>query len=94
MPDSDKVNIKRELTMPGFSPAVVGFFRGLILAAAAGALNFAIAHLGGMTEGDSFGVGLVSTALIGALRTVEGLLDVKLGAPRQARRLGGSPVGR
>lgn len=81
---------KRELDLGGFSPALVGFLRGLLGAAAIGALNFIIAQLGGI-EGEGAGaVGLVSTVLVGALRTVEGLIDGKLlGAPRSARPLGG-----
>ena len=81
---------KRELDLGGFSPTVVGFLRGLLGAAAIGALNYIIAQLGGI-EGEGAGaVGLISTVLVGALRTVEGLIDGKLlGAPRSARPLGG-----
>lgn len=81
---------RRELDLGGFSPALVGFLRGLLGAAAIGALNFAIAQLGGIDGEGAEAVGLVSTVLVGTLRTVEGLIDGKLlGAPRSARPLGG-----
>lgn len=86
---------KQELSLDdikSFSPALVGFVRGLLLAALTGAVNYIIAQLAGLSGGDSGAVGIVSTGLVAALRTVEGLLDVKLGAPRQARLLGAKPI--
>jgi hypothetical protein len=85
---------RKELNMKSFSPALVGFLRGLLLAAATGALNFAIAQVSGLSGGDSGAIGLLSTVLVGVLRSLEGVVDQKLGAPRQARMLGGKPVRR
>lgn len=82
----------KELSMKSFSPALVGFVRGLLIAAATGALNYVIAQLTGVEGDGAAGVGVISTVLVGALRSVEGLLDLKAGAPRQARMLGAKPV--
>lgn len=84
----------RELDMKSFSPALVGFLRGMVLAAATGVLNYTIAQIGGMGGSGATGVGVVSTVLVGVLRSLEGILDVKLGAPRQQKPLGGKPVRR
>jgi len=80
---------QRELDMKTFSPALVGFLRGLLHAALIGILNYVIAQLGGVDGEGAGAVGIISTALVGALRTIEGLLDLRLGAPRSRRLLGG-----
>ena len=88
----DQVDRPRELSVGGreIPPALVGFLRGLVHAAALGILNFLIASLGGLDNGDAGAVGTVSTIAVAVLRSVEGLLDGKLlGAAPSPRLLGG-----
>lgn len=74
-----------------YSPAVVGFVRGLILAAlTAGTAAIADGLQSGHT-GRALGVGVASSVGVAVFRFIEGVLDKAQGAPASARLLGGSP---
>jgi len=85
-------SVKREMDLTGFSPVLVGFLRGLIHAMAMAAITYISTELANLEGAGAIGV--IAVIGVGAVRSLEGLLDkVLLGAPPQARMLGGKDLG-
>lgn len=82
----------REMDLSGFSPILVAFMRGLIHAMLMAAITYVTTQLGNLEGAGA--IGTVAVVAVGAVRSLEGVLDkLLLGAPRQQKLLGGKDVG-
>jgi hypothetical protein len=78
--------------LKGFSPILVGFLRGLLHAMLMAAITYVTKELADL--GSVGAIGTVAVVAVGAVRSLEGVLDkLLLGAPPQARLLGGKDAG-
>lgn len=83
---------KREMNLSGFSPILVGFLRGLIHAMLLAAITYITTQLGNLQGAGA--IGTVAVVAVGAVRSLEGVIDkLLLGAPPQQKLLGGKDVG-
>lgn len=83
--------IDANLSLPKFSPAMVGFVRGVILAAMVGLVGGLTTIIQSGHMGKASLVWIGTTVATAVLRFFEGVLDGKAGAPNSARLLGGPP---
>jgi hypothetical protein len=78
---------KRDLSVKGFPPAVVGVVRGVVEAAVLGGIGALITALGGL----SGQAAVYAPIAIVILRSLEGAIDHKID-PTQTRTLLGAPL--
>jgi fucose permease len=80
-----------KLSVPKFSPGVVGMARGLVLAILTAIISALTIAVQGGHVGKATLVAVVTSVGVAVLRFIEGVLDGKAGAPASTRLLGGPP---